>query len=89
MKKIAIALAVPAMFALGACAEEAAEESETTIVETEEPAPTMTETTVVDPQAESDSLTVDEDGVSADINDGDTSVEADLDEDPSATVNVD
>jgi hypothetical protein len=33
-----------------------------------------------------DSVTVGEDGVDVDVNDGDTQVEADLDEDPGVTV---
>ena len=85
--------AIPALgaaLALAACSETNtydAEEGETAETATE--APVVSETTVVtegDPAEPGDSITVSEDGVTADIGDGDTRVQADVDGDPSLTV---
>ena len=81
MKKIAFIFAGVAAMALSACSDADDAADDAAIVETET-------TTVVDDTepAADDTVSVSEDGVEVDINDGDTSVEADVDEDPSMTV---
>lgn len=90
MKTLPALLAGAALLALAACGGSADDPAETTVVETTEtvPAPTVTETTIVEdgPDSGDDSVTISEDGVTADVDDGDTSVTADIDEDPSVTV---
>jgi major membrane immunogen (membrane-anchored lipoprotein) len=94
MKKFVAILAAPSLLALGACGEADAPTPE----ETMEPMdgttadgtmtdPAMTDGTM-DAEMDGDSTTVSasEDGMTADVQDGNTSVQADLDEDPSATV---
>lgn len=100
MKMFAIS-ALAATFVLGACAEaEAPGTEETAITEdgtvTETavvPAPAATETTIVrevDTDADSgDRVSIDEDGVNADLGNGDTRVQAEIDGDPSLTVETD
>ena len=90
-------LAVPAVlaaFALGACSEANAPEpteTETVVDETVVPAPA--ETVVVEEDGvmntDGDSVTLGEDGVEANIGDEDTRVRADVDGDPSLTVETD
>jgi hypothetical protein len=87
MKKFTALLTGAAALALAACGDADDAADDTTIVETEVPAPAVTETAVVGVPAEGDdSVTVGEDGVEVDIDDGDTEIEADIDEDPSVTV---
>lgn len=86
MKRIILAaFAGASLLGLAACndADDAAEDGNTTIVET--PA-TESTTIVTDPGDGSDTVTVNKDGVTADINDSDTSVTADVGKDPSVTV---
>ena len=89
MKRLAFLFAGAAALTLAAGGDADDDAADTAVVETETtvPAPAVTETTVVeDVDRGGDSVTVDRDGVRANINDGDTSVEADIDEDPSVTV---
>lgn len=89
-------LAVPALvaaLALGACSEANAPEpteTETVVEETVVPVPVAEETTVVTEEdavtEDGDSVTLSEDGIEADVGDADTRVEADVDGDPSLTV---
>ena len=90
MKKFPILFAGAAALALSACGDSDEGADETTVVEAA-PAPAVTETAVVetdatDDTAGDDSVTVNKDGVDVDVNDGDTQVKADLDEDPGVTV---
>lgn len=101
MKKIlTVALAGAASLALVACGD-SADETTTVTEETmvTEPAPMPTETVTTAPMGQAtedtdgdgdidgdDRVTINEDGMQADINDGDTSVTADIDEDPGVTV---
>ena len=95
MKKIVLsALSGAALLALSACgdAEEEVVTEDTALVE-EDPATvdmnaddSMMADTTTDTMEADDTVSIDENGVEADINDGDTSVEADIDEDPSMTV---
>ncbi|AKM08919.1 hypothetical protein [Croceicoccus naphthovorans] len=90
MKKIILpALAAVSALGLAACgsettpaAEDAAMADDTAAVDT------TADTAMTAPveEGDGDSLTVSEDGLDAQINDGDTSVTADIDEDPSMTV---
>ena len=95
MKKTIFALAaLPAVLALGACGEAATDEATTDDMATDTTmeAPvdgTMAGDTATDGTMADDdgmSMTASEDGVTADVNDGDTSVSADISDDPSATV---
>lgn len=92
MKKLILtAVLGTAMLGLAACDDTAddVDEADTTVV-TEEPAPVVTETTVVDPAAQTDdgsTVSVGPDGMSADIDAGDTRVTADSD--GNATVTTD
>ena len=93
MKKYAAAaLSAAALISLSACAEtaeddammddETAMEDGTTVIE-------EGDTVMVDeadPATDGDSVSISEDGVTADINDGNTSVNADISEDPSLTI---
>lgn len=91
MKKIVLAAAsATALFAVSACAEGDTTE-ETTIVEDDGAAMADTPDTYVveETDANGDSISISEDGVTADITDGDTSVSADVDGDPSLEVQVD
>lgn len=88
MKKIILpALVAVSALGLAACdsAADAPAATETEVV-TEEVGtdPAMTEPVME--ADDGDSVTISEDGVNADINDGDTSVTADIDGDPSMTV---
>lgn len=88
MKRILTAtLAGSAMLALGACEvdhQDAMEQSEAPLTEA---APPPVDEAVTDTGDETrDSVSISEDGVEATVNDGDTSVSADVDEDPSMTV---
>ena len=91
MKKIAFVFAGVAAMALSACgdADDAADEAAVVETETTVPPPVVTETTTVvedtEPTAD-DTVSVSEEGLEVDVDDGDTSVEADVDEDPSMTV---
>ena len=90
-------LATPALLAalaLGACSEANAPEpaeTETVVEETVVPAPA--DTVVVDqdgvPNTDGDSITIGEDGVEANVGDEDTRVRANVDGDPSLTVETD
>ena len=98
MKSLALPVLAAAL-ALGACdsrdaddavpADTTAIDSDTTIV----PAPTATETTVVTTddtgQDAGDRVSIDENGVNADVGDNNTRVRADVDRDPSLTVEQD
>ena len=81
MNKLAFLLAGAAALALSAC-DDADDTDDTAVVETETtlPAPVVTETTVVGEGDldGGDSVTI--------VDDGDTEVEADIDEDPGVTV---
>lgn len=85
LKKTFIALAAVSTLGLAACGDDTVEEGDTTIVE-------GADTTAVDPvesmpaEETGDSVSISEDGMSADINSGDTSISADVDGDPSLTV---
>jgi hypothetical protein len=90
MKKFTILFAGAAALALSACGDSDEGADETAVVETN-PAPTVTETAVVetdatDQTAGDDSVSVGEDGVDVNVNDGDTEVKADIDDDPGVTV---
>ena len=86
MKKFTLALAAAtATLALAACGDDTVTE-ETTIVEAGEPADAADTVIVEEEPATGDSISVSEDGVSADISDGGTSVSADLGDDPSISV---
>ncbi|RIV75642.1 hypothetical protein [Pelagerythrobacter aerophilus] len=87
-------LAIPALaaaLALGACSEANAPEpteTETVVEETVVPVPETT-TVVTEDDAtadDGDRVTVSEDGIEADVGDADTRVRADVDRDPSLTV---
>lgn len=89
MKKIILpALVAVSALGLAACDSTADAPAETEVM-TEEVGtdPAMTEP-VVDAD-DGDSITISEDGVNADINDGGTSVSADIDGNPSMTVETD
>ncbi|MXO65039.1 hypothetical protein [Altericroceibacterium endophyticum] len=90
MKSLILAASVGTVLALSACSEakapEAVDESATTET-TDGTVPMNNET--FDPATQNDSpdsVTIDGDGVTANITDGDTSISADLDDDPSASV---
>ena len=86
MKKFPL-LTGAAALALAACGDADDAADDTTIVENEAPAPAVTETAVVGvPTEGDDSVTVGEDGVEVDVDDGDTRIKADIDEDPGVTV---
>jgi hypothetical protein len=92
MKRIILtAFAGASLLGLAACndADDAAEDGDTTIVEESAPPVTETTTVVTDAPGGGDSVTVDKKGVTANINDGDTSVTADVGKDPSVTVKTD
>lgn len=96
MKILAVPTALPvfaAALALGACSEaNAPEPTETETVVEETVMPVPQETTVVvedDRPADGDSVTVNESGLEADVGEGDTRVRADVDGDPSLTVETD
>jgi hypothetical protein len=90
MKIFTALLTGAAALALAACGDADDAADDTTIVENEAPAPAVTETAVVGVPTEDtdgdDSVTVNEDGVEVDVDDGDTRIEADIDEDPGVTV---
>ena len=94
MKKIAFVLAAaPAALALAACSESATVESNETgtdpaMTEMGDPAAAMPaeETMAPTDDASTDRVTIGEDGVAADVGDEDTRVRADVDGDPSLTV---
>ena len=94
MRRTLALAGLAAALSLGACAEnEAADETaadETTVTETVA-VPAATETTVVreGETVDGDRVSIGEDGVEADVNDGDTRVRADVDDDPSLTVETD
>ncbi len=85
LKNSFAALSAVALLGLAACADETVEEGDTTIIEDD----TMTPEPMPAPEMDDgDSVTISEDGVQADISDGNTSVNADLDGDPSMEVEV-
>ena len=91
MKKLALALSATALFALSACDTEATDTTDDTVTTAEETvvAEEPADTAVVDgEETDGDSVSISEDGMTADINDGDTSVNADVSEDPSLDVEV-
>ena len=88
-KLILTAVLGTAALGLAACGDTADDDADTTVI-TEEPAPVVTETTMVDPGATPDdgsTVSVGPDGVNADIDAGDTRVTADSD--GNATVTTD
>jgi len=88
MKKTIICLvAIAGTTAIAACGNEAPADDTVVVEDDAAPAPVVIETPAA--QADGDSVTIGTDGVTADINDGNTSVTADLDENPSATIKVD
>ncbi|WP_066559500.1 hypothetical protein [Croceicoccus bisphenolivorans] len=98
MKKIILpALATVAALGLAACdgGEPAGTAEDTAAVDTAASAETGADTAMTEPVAggaaadTSDTVTISEDGVTADINGSDTSVSADIDGDPSMTVKTD
>lgn len=96
MKISAVPAALPvlaAALALGACSEANAPqptETETVVEETVVPVPetttVVTEGDATTPADDGDSVTVNEDGIEANVGDEDTRVRADVDGDPSLTV---
>lgn len=94
MKKTVLAtISATALLALGACADDDVDTADDAVVTAEEPtvineAP---DTVVVDGETDSDGdrISISEDGVSADVRDGDTRVRADINGDPSLEVEVD
>lgn len=88
MKTPVILFAGAAALALSACggADEPAEETDVTLIEDDGPAPSVTETAVVE-DADPDSVTVSEDGVRVDPDSDGTRVEADSGDD-SASMTV-
>ena len=90
MKKLALALSATALLALGACTEEATDTTDDTVTTAEETAVEQPADTVMvdDADGDGDNVSISEDGVTADIDDGDTSVNADISEDPSLDVEV-
>ncbi len=85
MNKVTLAaLALPALAGLAACSEANAPETDETVTQMESPVAPA-------PAAEDDgdNVSISEDGLSVDINDGDTSVSAEMGEDPSASVSTD
>lgn len=94
MKRTASLACLAAALSLGACADNDAAEEETAATEAVA-VPAASETTVVrevDGDADrsaGDRVSVDADGVRADVRDGDTRVRADVGEDPSLTVETD
>lgn len=93
MKKLVLAaVSASAALALSACGGAADEGADGEVITAEET--TVIEDTpdtvvVDDADADGDSISISEDGVSADINDGGTSVNADISGDPSLTVETD
>lgn len=93
--KVLAAPALLAALALGACSEAdapEATETETVVEETVVPAPESTTVVVEEdglPDTDSDSVTIGENGVEANLGDEDTRVRADVDADPSLTVETD
>lgn len=89
MQKTVLCLAaLAATTGLAACGGETATD-ETVVVD--DGAPAEGDTVVIEtPEVESDgdSVTIGSDGISADINDGDTSISADIGEDPSASIEI-
>ncbi len=94
MKKITLAaFAGTALLSVAACSEANAPEADETAMDTDVPvaAPTATATatTTAAPDLDADpgnNVSVSEEGMSVDLNSGDTSISADVDESPSATV---
>ena len=92
MKTIAFLFAGVAALALSACGDADDAADDTTVVETETvaPAPAVTETVVVETDGTDasgdDSVSVSADGLEVNVRDGDTSIRADIDEDPSVTI---
>lgn len=85
--------AVAAALALAGCADNDAADAEAEPAATETVAvPATSETTVVrevEDGNDGDRVTIGEDGVEADVRDGNTRVRADVDRDPSLTVETD
>ena len=90
MKKFAAALSATALIALSACAEPADDTTDGEVMTAEETTVIneTPDTVVVDEDGatDGDSVSISEDGVTADINDGNTSVNANVSDDPSLTV---
>lgn len=79
MKTFAILFTGAAALALSACGnadDTAADAPDVTVVEDGEPVPTVTETTVIDGNADTDRVSVDANGVNVDVKDGNTRVKA-------------
>lgn len=93
MKTLTIAaLSTFAVLGLSACDSDTVEEGDMTVVEGEDAYSAPVEDPAMDmgaDAADGDSMSISEDGVDATINDGNTSVNADLDGDPSVDVQVD
>ena len=96
MKKIVSALSAVALLGgLAACSDnDTVEEGDTTVVEPGAMDPAASGSTDVNvdlpdsSMEDGDSVSISEDGVDANINDGDTSVDANLSDDPSLDVEV-
>jgi hypothetical protein len=89
MKTLAFLFTGAAALALSACGDADDAADDTTVVETETTVPpAVDQTTVIetDGDRDDDRVTVNEDGVEVEVDDGDTEVEARIDEDPSVTV---
>ena len=91
MKKIALALSATALFALAACDQETADTTDDTVTTAEETVVEQpNDTMMVDSEpTDGDNVSISEDGVAADINDGDTSINADISDGPSLEVETD
>ena len=86
MNKLTLAaLSGTALLALAACEQSEPVDAEEEIV-TETAVDTLDPVDSMPAEETGDSVTIGEEGVDAQINDGDTSITADVDEDPSMTV---
>ena len=91
LKKTLTALSAVALLGLAACCDETVEEGDTTIVEGQDPMadPVEVELPSTTMDEDRDSVSIGENGMSAEINDGNTSISADVDGDPSLEVETD
>ncbi|WP_340587283.1 hypothetical protein [Erythrobacter alti] len=93
MKKFIAALTATAALSLAACdgATDDTVDGEVMTAEEGTVAQDAPDTVIVDERdtMDGDRVSISEDGVSADINDGDTSIRADVSDDPSLEVEVD
>ncbi len=92
MKQVIATLAATAALSLAACSDAAVDETDGEVMTAEENTtlPSASEPVVVDEnENDRDSVSISEDGVSADINDGSTSINADISDNPSLEVETD